>query len=299
MESESTLPLISIGVPTYNGAARIMKSLNSIFGQNYPNLELIISDNCSTDDTQQLCLEVIRTHPGTQIRYFRQKQNVGILKNFEFTLRQATGTYFMWVADDDELEQGVLFRYAAFFEQHPQYVNISGKINYWRDGRLLFDEQFTIEHDSALRRVLSFYGGVRWTGMIHGIMRLEHVQHVPLHQVFGADYHFIANVAHIGKIKSFDFPGYHKSLEGSSRDWIKFARALGEPGWVGKFPRIKIAYDALLEPYRSPVYDGLSHFSRLSLGLLSVTAILYNYYIKLKMEALRKKSRSLLQRDQT
>lgn len=294
MDLRKPPPLISIGIPTFNGAGRIRKALNSILAQDYPNLELIIGDNCSTDNTCAVTQQVIKEHPETTIRYFRHPENLGILKNFQFTLQQATGKYFMWVADDDILEKGVLLRYAQFLEDHPEYVNISGKIKYWKEDKMLFDEQFTLEQDNPSARVAAFYARVRWTGMSHGIMRTEVVQRIPLRQVFGSDYHFVATAAYLGKMKSFDFVGYHKWLGGVSEYRKPFAKSLGESAWAANFPRIKIAVDALREPYRSPVYSGLSSWQKLSLGVASGCAVLYNYGIKMNAEAVVNQLRKLL-----
>ena len=285
-ERKQTLPRISIGIPTYNGAHRISKALNSIFEQQYGNLELIISDNASSDDTATLCERVIREHPEADIRYFRQKENVGILRNFESALMRATGTYFMWVADDDMLAPGVLLQYVRFLEEHPDYASVTGKITYWKGDDMLFDEQFTLEQDSALARVTTFYAGVRWTGMVHAFMRRELAHRVPLREIWASDYHFAAGMAFLGKMKSFDFEGYRKWLGGVSENRTKLTRSLGEAEWVAHFPRLKIAVDALREPYRSPVYSQLSFPGKLFLGLCSAMAVSYNYGVKMKAESM-------------
>src|SRR6185295_20069286 len=90
-------PLVSIGVPTYNGDQRVASAVLAVLDQHYPNLEVIISDNCSSDNTEAVCSALCKKYP--VIRYFRQKENIGIISNFEFVLSQASGHYFMWIAD--------------------------------------------------------------------------------------------------------------------------------------------------------------------------------------------------------
>ena len=51
---EQRAPLVTIGMPTYNGARYLAQSLDSLLGQDYPNWELLISDNCSTDETERI-----------------------------------------------------------------------------------------------------------------------------------------------------------------------------------------------------------------------------------------------------
>jgi glycosyltransferase involved in cell wall biosynthesis len=132
--AKEKLPLVSIGIPTYNGGDRIAKALDSIQQQGYSKIEILISDNASADNTE----EVVRGYMArdSRIRYFRQEENLGVVPNFEFILQKASGKYFFWISDDDELIPGVLERYVEFLESHPSYSLVSGKINYWKDGVL-------------------------------------------------------------------------------------------------------------------------------------------------------------------
>jgi len=90
---------VSIGMPVYNGAVYIREALDSLLVQSFENFELIISDNASTDDTQSICEEYVRSDP--RIRYVRQKKNLGAAKNFHYVLDLAKSDYFMWAAADD------------------------------------------------------------------------------------------------------------------------------------------------------------------------------------------------------
>lgn len=91
--------LVSIGLPVYNGSKFLRRALDSLLGQTYHNIELIISDNASTDDTGFICEEYAAND--TRIHYIRQKANIGGLNNFNFVLSLARGEYFMWAAHDD------------------------------------------------------------------------------------------------------------------------------------------------------------------------------------------------------
>ena len=99
MNSGQNNKLVSIGLPTYNRAQFLRRALDLLLAQTYKNFELIISDNCSTDDTPKIC-EEYRKHDA-RIKYFRQKENIGITDNMSFVLNEARGDYFMWAADDD------------------------------------------------------------------------------------------------------------------------------------------------------------------------------------------------------
>ncbi|MFO7256791.1 MAG: glycosyltransferase family A protein [Bacteroidota bacterium] len=266
-------PLVSIGLPTYNGAKRIHRALNSIWAQNYPNLEVTICDNCSTDNTQELCEQVAREHP--EVRYIRHKENLGILANFEFALAQATGKYFMWLADDDALEPEVISRYVDFLERNPEYHLVTGRIRYWKDGKEHHFEKVTLENDNPRKRVVDYYLWVLWGGIFHGFMRTEVAQKVPTRKVYGNDWHFVANMAYLGRIKTFDFVGYNKYLGGSSGAWVRYAKSLKEPAWVGRLPFVKIGIDAFRELYRSPVFDNMPSGQKFFTALKSAIVVWY------------------------
>lgn len=92
-------PKVSIGLPVYNGGKYLSQALGALLGQTYPHFELILSDNASTDSTEAICKDYAARDP--RIRYVRQAENLGAVRNFEFTLEQATGEFFMWAAHDD------------------------------------------------------------------------------------------------------------------------------------------------------------------------------------------------------
>jgi glycosyltransferase involved in cell wall biosynthesis len=101
--SSQSQPLVTIGIPTYNRLSGLKNALKCIREQTYSNLEIIVSDNCSSgDDVDQYMNMVTKADP--RIRYFRQSHNIGVLANFKFLLNNATGKYFAWAADDDLFE---------------------------------------------------------------------------------------------------------------------------------------------------------------------------------------------------
>lgn len=93
-------PVVSIGMPVYNGEPFIREALDSLLDQTFTNFELIISDNASTDGTEAICREY--ASKDERIRYVRQTENRGALANFQFVLDEAVGEYFMWAAHDDK-----------------------------------------------------------------------------------------------------------------------------------------------------------------------------------------------------
>ena len=101
MTSQSC-PLVTIGIPTYNRASSYLKeALQSALNQSYPNIEVIVSDNCSTDHTEVLAKGCAQPF----LRYFKHPKNIRANDNFNFCLQQARGHYFLLLHDDDIIDR--------------------------------------------------------------------------------------------------------------------------------------------------------------------------------------------------
>jgi glycosyltransferase involved in cell wall biosynthesis len=91
--------VVSIGMPVYNGEKYIRNAIDSLLNQTFKNFELIISNNASTDSTENICKEYAKKD--SRIKYFCQDKNLGAAANFQFTLDKANSKIFMWAAFDD------------------------------------------------------------------------------------------------------------------------------------------------------------------------------------------------------
>src|SRR4030066_1478467 len=97
---KSNVPLISIGMPVYNGERYVEEAIRSILNQTFTDFEFIISDNASTDKTENICRAYAATD--RRIKYIRQNINIGLSKNFNHVVELSKGEYFKWVAHDDK-----------------------------------------------------------------------------------------------------------------------------------------------------------------------------------------------------
>src|SRR5437870_2543767 len=93
------LPLVSIGLPVYNAERYLRQALDSLLGQDYANLELIVSDNASADATESICRSYAERDG--RLHYHRAEQNMGAIWNYNRVFELASGEYFMWAAHDD------------------------------------------------------------------------------------------------------------------------------------------------------------------------------------------------------
>lgn len=95
------LPLVSVGIPTYNRPDGLLRTIQQIAAQTYRNLEIIVSNNASTNPlVATIADRCAQLDP--RIRVVHQARNLGLVANFKFVLREARADYFLWAADDDE-----------------------------------------------------------------------------------------------------------------------------------------------------------------------------------------------------
>lgn len=119
MENEKQ-PLVSIGMPVFNGSKKLSRALDSLLGQDYHNLEIIISDNASDDATPSICAEYARKDP--RVKYHRSEENLGTIWNFNRVFELSRGKYFVWAAHDDQREPSFVSACVEKMERHPDAV---------------------------------------------------------------------------------------------------------------------------------------------------------------------------------
>lgn len=94
--------LITIGIPTYNRAdGYLREALESAIRQTYQNIEILVSDNCSSDHTETL----VNSYQDPRIVYVKHPQNIGAIRNYNFCLEQAKGEFFLLLHDDDLIDK--------------------------------------------------------------------------------------------------------------------------------------------------------------------------------------------------
>jgi len=114
------VPRVSIGMPVYNGEKYLSTAVDSLLAQTFEDFELVISDNASTDRTEEMCRDYAARDP--RIRYFREESNRGVAWNFCHVVGLSRGEYFKWAAHDDVCEPTFLARCVDVLDRHPDVV---------------------------------------------------------------------------------------------------------------------------------------------------------------------------------
>lgn len=116
------LPLVSVIIPTWNRADMLKTTLESVFSQDYPRLEVIVVDDCSTDHTKQ----VLSTFPDVFPYFFCKHKGQCSTRNFG--LDQAHGKYIQLLDSDDALCPGIIKKHVEFLEAHPDVNLVYGDL---------------------------------------------------------------------------------------------------------------------------------------------------------------------------
>jgi glycosyltransferase involved in cell wall biosynthesis len=254
-------PLVSIGIPTYNRPLGLRRILEDITHQTYTNLEIIISDNCSTDsETAHIAHEFMAQD--ARIRYVRQASNIGIFNNYQFLLQQAQGEYFAWVSDDDFRHPDYIAACIQEFDRYktPVLVNsYSVRMDKQSGQKLAVDQGCTTLGLSARDRYVQYISTIFTTqaavgDIIYGIMKrdalLDAVRHQP--NIIGWDHLPLAYLALHGEFYTIPRELMGSSNAGASSTIEKTAKSqliegsLSEkmPTWVKETYLQKIIWQA-------------------------------------------------------
>ena len=186
--------LVSIGMPVYNEGRFLEESLDSILTQDYKHTELIISDNASTDETEEVCRRIAAQD--SRVAYYRYEENQGITENFRRVLRLAKGRYFMWASGHDLWSSNFISECVKSLENRPDAVVAFGAskwIDAWGNPLARFSGW---SDTSGMDRVARLHA-VLWGNMhaVLGVIRTEALGRAhELKATAGADLIFLSEL---------------------------------------------------------------------------------------------------------
>lgn len=142
-------PKVSVCMITYNHENYIEEAILSVLSQTTTfDIELIIGNDCSTDETHSVIEKIINTHPeGVLIKYFNHQKNLGIAQNFHFVLKQAKGDYIAILEGDDYwLDTKKLQKQVDFLDQNEDYNLISNEVKEFEQHTNQFIQKPTLKN---------------------------------------------------------------------------------------------------------------------------------------------------------
>jgi glycosyltransferase involved in cell wall biosynthesis len=201
-------PKVSIGMPVFNAERFVGRAIRSILEQTYADLELIVSDNASTDRTREICEEMARQDP--RMRLVTNPSNIGAAANFNQVLTLSRGTYFKWACGDDWCAPMMVERCVAVLDANPDVVACFGRVQIVDEQgnpvRLHSDELDLRTPDVRTRLRLAIGHG----GLLHvlqGLMRADVLKRIGhMLAFYTSDVVLMAELALWGKFHEVDEP---------------------------------------------------------------------------------------------
>lgn len=194
-------PVVSIGLPVYNGERFLARAIESILGQTYRNIELIISDNASTDGTSAICKHYLAADD--RVRYVVNERNIGAAPNFNKAFELATGEFFKWTSYDDWLEPTYVEKCIAVLLAEPDVLACWPRQKIFdEDGRLIetYAHPVGIMSPDAHERLFHCIWNLKEIGGIFGIFPTETVRRTRLMESYAsADRTFFAEILAEGR----------------------------------------------------------------------------------------------------
>lgn len=203
METE---PLVTIVIPTVNRAKCVGRAIESALNQTYQNLDIIVSDNGSSDETP----EVLRQFHDPRLRHFRRDDTIPSVDHANFLVEAARGEFFLGLSDDDFLEADFVRRAIARYLTEPDVVlTYSRCFVHYRDQRTLSAP--APERESGFEFVEAYLSGARdicWCACILRTSDMREAGPMPAGRIFG-DMFFWTKVVFRGVIAFVPEPLSH------------------------------------------------------------------------------------------
>lgn len=178
-------PRLTVGLPVYNGEKYLAESLDALLGQSYGEYELIISDNASTDGTEEICRDYLARDE--RISYVKQPVNIGAAPNHNYVFEQSRTELFKWASHDDLYGRDLLLRCVEALDADRELVLAHA----WQaiideNGDVVLKVDYPLDTDNPIaperfRSMLLTVGGDDF----YGVIRSEVLRRTPLH----ASYH--------------------------------------------------------------------------------------------------------------
>jgi glycosyltransferase involved in cell wall biosynthesis len=203
--SHQRQPTVSVGLPVYNGGKLVGQAIESILSQDYQDIELIISDNCSTDNTEEICLKYQKMDK--RVKYYRFEANLGG-KNFADVLARSNSPYFMWAAHDDLHELAFISKCLKKIVSDPSIALVYPRTKVLdANSRFLgiANDHLNTDQDDPIERFSHLIWEIGMCNMFYGLYRTSMLRraHVWGDTLF-ADNLVLAEIALLGKIVQID-----------------------------------------------------------------------------------------------
>jgi glycosyltransferase involved in cell wall biosynthesis len=248
-------PVVTVGIPIFNGEEFLKRRLDGILNQTYQNFEILISDNASTDLTSNICKEYQKLN--NKIKYYLQEKNLGYAKNFNYLIKNSRSKYFVLASVDDLWEPTFLEENIKILELNKKVIGSISDVEFFGyDGKPPKSSKLNLKLKKLIRKqdvdvlekhVMSSKGDynkkineyLRFNqgSFIHGVFHTNVIQKNIIPKSESWDLLFILNVLKFGDLHVID-----KVL------FRKFAKGLSSNGIIAQYKRQETSFFGMFFP---------------------------------------------------
>lgn len=214
----SAEPVVSIGVPVYNGARHLAQAVQSLLAQTFTDFEIVISDNASTDDTAVICQRFAAADP--RVRYLRQPKNIGAPRNWSLLVHEARGQFFKWASANDYCCPSFVEKCLAALSSDPGAVLSFGQTRLIEDETGVardYDGDIEVLDDRASDRFKRVCRSLRLNNAQSGLLRMDILRKTGLDRPYqGGDLVLMAELALYGRFRIVPDALYFRRMDARS-----------------------------------------------------------------------------------
>jgi len=174
---------VSILMAVYNDESNVIPSINSIINQSYNNWELIICDDCSTDNSSTIIKKFIDEHSVYDIKLIYNKKNSGCYVSFNNCILNSTGKYISLIGSDDIYDRKKIELQVDYLKSHPNILAVRTLLS--RNNELVnnTDNESTVLYKKQVIDEIGYYDSVRFSGdseFIYRMYKIYGYQNIPV-----------------------------------------------------------------------------------------------------------------------
>jgi glycosyltransferase involved in cell wall biosynthesis len=253
---------ISVGMPVYNGEPYLEQAIRATLDQTFEDFELIISDNASSDRTEEICRDF--ASQDSRIIYIRNDKNIGAANNYNQLFHKSSGEYFRWFNADDLCSNKLHELCLIALEGNPLAIMSYGKTDIIDEsGNLIehYEDNLNLLQDSAKERFLYYLKKPGLTNAIYGLIRrsvLENTKLMGNGSYPAADISLIAELSLYGRIVEVPETLFSRRMHVKASSWNRSDDGTQQQFWIGsdtKFlmPTFKREFSFINSIMNSPI----------------------------------------------
>lgn len=228
MVMDSSFPLLSVGIPVYNGEKYIGECLDSLLNQTFTDFDITICDNCSTDNTELICLDYQKKD--NRIKYHRNESNIGITENYNRVFKLSKGKYFKWSSANDICLPTLFEKCIDILNSQPDVALCYTNTNIINGGgRVLkeYDNNLNLMQDNPVERLRKFFINLDMNNVMNGVFRRSVLAKTSLVAPYlASDINMLVEVCLLGKYYEIDEYLFNRRFDKADYEKIKNTKNL-------------------------------------------------------------------------